>query len=263
MNYMDSTAPSWTRSTLLSDRTLKRTKAKVHVYSDSVLCLGKIHDPVEAVEPWKAQVTTFRMENSSSEPSGLNGEPIEFEFKILPGFTALQILHKIQSDLEEAHIDPEEFSDRIVFMSMFNDINADKKGNDTSCTLTSVKIQEYATRFMEGRWAFLGPGEGEKWFRGYDHKPEGRWDSIASEMVRNFKDSGHPEFKRTSALNRGIMRKKKDKDTIHYHGESSNVELMYRIIHSANQLCVYGAVTNWCETLGRTEFEKQKKLGMI
>ena len=80
-------------------------------------------------------------------------------------------------------------------MSMFNDINVDKRGNDTSCTLTSVKIQEYATRFMEGRWAFLGPGEGEKWFRGYDHKPEGRWDSIASEMVRNFKNSGHPEFK--------------------------------------------------------------------
>ena len=30
----------------------------------------------------------------------------------------------------------------------------------------------------------------------------------------------------------------------------------YRIMHTANQLCVYGAVTNWCETLGRTESEK-------
>ena len=59
-----------TTSTLLSDRTLKRTKAKVYVYSDSVLCLGKIHDPVEAVEPWKGQVTTVRMENSLSELLG-------------------------------------------------------------------------------------------------------------------------------------------------------------------------------------------------
>ena len=41
-------------------------------------------------------------------------------------------------------------------MSMFNDINVDKRGNDTSCTLTSVKIQEYATRFMEGRWEKSG-----------------------------------------------------------------------------------------------------------
>ena len=78
------------------------------------------------------------------------------------GFTALQSLHKIQSDWKEAHIDPEEFSDRIIFMSMFNDINVDKRGNYTSCTLTSVKIQEDATRFMEGHWAFLGPGEEEK-----------------------------------------------------------------------------------------------------
>ena len=53
------------------------------------------------------------------------------------------------------------------------------------------------------------------------------------------------------------MRKKKDKDTIHYNGESSNVELLYRIIHSANQLCVFGAVTNRCETLGRAESEKK------
>ena len=36
------------------------------------------------------------------------------------------------SDLEEADINPEELSDRIIFMSMFNDINEDKRGNDTS-----------------------------------------------------------------------------------------------------------------------------------
>ena len=61
------------------------------------------------------------------------------------------------------------------------------------------------------------------------------------------KETGHHVFKGTSALNRGITRKRKSKDTIHYNGDASNVELLYRIIHSANQLCVYGAVTNWCE----------------
>ena len=75
-------------------------------------------------------------------------------------------------------------------------------------------------------------------------------------MVKYFEETGHPEFKEISALNRGIMRKKED--TIHCNGESLNVELLYRIIHLANQLCVYGAVTNWCETLGRTEAEKRE-----
>ena len=56
---LDSTSPSWTRSTFLSDRAVKWMKAKVHVNSNSVLCLGKIHDPVEAIESWKGQVATF------------------------------------------------------------------------------------------------------------------------------------------------------------------------------------------------------------
>ena len=80
-------------------------------------------------------------------------------------------------------------------------------------------------------------------------------------MVKEFEETEHPVFKGISALNRGIMRKKKSKDTIHYNGESSNVEMLYRIIHSANQLCIHGAVTNWCETLGRTESEKRNNSG--
>ena len=32
------------RTTLLHDRAIKLSKANVHVYSDSVLCFGKIHE---------------------------------------------------------------------------------------------------------------------------------------------------------------------------------------------------------------------------
>ena len=39
----------------------------------------------------------------------------------------------------------------------------------------------------------------------------------------------------------------KDKrNTIHFNAESSDVELLFRIIHSANQLSVYRAVSSWC-----------------
>ena len=40
----DWTAPSWTRYTLTHDQVMKWTKAKVHVYSDSVLCLGRMQE---------------------------------------------------------------------------------------------------------------------------------------------------------------------------------------------------------------------------
>ena len=66
---------------------------------------------------WTGQVAEFQMENSLGELLGLHGEPIEFEWNIFAGFTALQILHKIPSDLAEADIKSEEFSDRIIFMS--------------------------------------------------------------------------------------------------------------------------------------------------
>ena len=68
---------------------------------------------------------------------------------------------------------------------MFNDMDLNKMGNEASCTLTSTKIQEYALGFMEGRWALLVPGEEDKWFRGYDYPPGGRWDFVACEIVEN------------------------------------------------------------------------------
>ena len=49
----------------------------------------------------------------------------------------------------------------------------------------------------------------------------------------------------TSSLNRGVLKRKKNKNIIRFNAESSNVELLFRIIHSANQLSVYGAVSSW------------------
>ena len=42
----------WMRTTLLHDQAVKLSKAKVHVYSDSVLCLGRIHEYPQAIEAW-------------------------------------------------------------------------------------------------------------------------------------------------------------------------------------------------------------------
>ena len=52
---------------------------------------------------------------------------------------------------------------------------------------------------------------------------------------------------------------KEKKDTIHHNGESFNVELLYRIIHSENQLCVYGAVTKLVWHAGKTGIREKRK----
>ena len=47
---------------------------------------------------------------------------------------------KIQKDLERKTIQPEDFEDRIIFMSMFNDILW--KTNDENCILKAEKVKE-------------------------------------------------------------------------------------------------------------------------
>ena len=56
------------------------------------------------------------------ELQGLDGDPIDFEWKIFPGAKALDILHKIQADLQGKNITPEKLSEQKIFMSRFNDI---------------------------------------------------------------------------------------------------------------------------------------------
>ena len=86
---------------------IKWTKPKVRVYSDSVLCLGKMHDNRDAIIRWKGEVEEFKMTASYKELLGIDGERIEFEWNFLPGFSSLQLLQKIQNDLRERNIEPE------------------------------------------------------------------------------------------------------------------------------------------------------------
>ena len=44
VNTIDSASPSWMRSVFSHDQVIQWTIAKVLVYSDSVLCLGKMND---------------------------------------------------------------------------------------------------------------------------------------------------------------------------------------------------------------------------
>ena len=93
-------------------------------------------------------MSTLKMCHTFRELQGLDGEPIDFEWMIFPGATALDLLREIQADLQGKHVTPENFSDRIIFMSMFNDIVLEKKLNEDSCAIASRKIKEYASIFL-------------------------------------------------------------------------------------------------------------------
>ena len=142
--------------------------------------LGKRARPKDATRRWNDEVSTLKMYPNLRELQGLGGDPIDFEWKIFPGARASDILHKIQADLQGKSVTPEKFSDRTIFMSMFNDIELERKDNEDSCALTTRKIKEYASNFNGGHWAFLGPGEESKWNQGYAAEFSGKWDLRAS-----------------------------------------------------------------------------------
>ena len=118
---------SWKRTTLFTDRAVQLSSAKAQVFSDSVLCMGRIPDtPVSA---WKEKIDWFMKSSQCQELDRIDGEPMEFEWKNFTGFTTLQILAGIQNMMTEMQCEPEQFPGRIILMSMYNDIVWGDKGN--------------------------------------------------------------------------------------------------------------------------------------
>ena len=86
----------WRRSTLLHDRAINLSKTRVHVYADSALCLGKMHEHLAAMDRWKEQFGWFLGATDQQELHGIDGEPFEFEWNVFPGHAAVELLCEIQ-----------------------------------------------------------------------------------------------------------------------------------------------------------------------
>ena len=82
------------RQAYCTGRTYQHSTAKDYVISDSVLCLGKMGD--NAVESWKRQIQWYSDNNYFNELNRIDGQPMEFEWKIFPGLTKMGILNQIQ-----------------------------------------------------------------------------------------------------------------------------------------------------------------------
>ena len=111
---------SWKRTTLLTDRAVELSTAKAYVFSDPVLCMGRVSE--NTVSAWKWKIDWFMNSSQCRELDRFNGEPVEFDWTIFPGFTALQTLVEVQNMMTEIECEPEQFPGRIIFMSMYSDI---------------------------------------------------------------------------------------------------------------------------------------------
>ena len=121
INWGDS---AWKHLSLIGgEEVVNLSRAKVYVFSDSVLCSGKMSEKPLSNVVWEDKLTWFKSSSQDRTLDTIDGKPMEFEWNIFPGFTTLQHCHKVQEFLSKMSVQPEDFTGRIIFMSMFNDIS--------------------------------------------------------------------------------------------------------------------------------------------
>ena len=74
------------------------------------------------LKAWKEEIKWYFDSNHLKDLNRFDGESMEFEWKIFPGFTTFGLLEQIQEFMTERQCDPEQFEGKIIFMSMINGI---------------------------------------------------------------------------------------------------------------------------------------------
>ena len=232
---------SWKYLSLIGDeRIINLQRTKVYVFSDPVLCLGKIQQNPESNEAWKQRLGWITSSQNYRDFDGISGEPTEFERNIFPGFNTLQLSEEVKSLLYRLGETPEIFTGRILFMSIFNDISCGTRDNEQECLAHAKVVSLYARRFGKGQWSFLCPGSEKKWYSISEDSPQGIWDKIAERMLLEFAESGCRIFRATTPLSRGQLKSKEHaKLSIHFAPDLETIETIFRIIVSASQLSLY------------------------
>ena len=120
----------WVRSTLLNDRAVELSTAKVYFFSDSVLLSWNVLENAKLSVSRSLQNIvnwTVLMENQSCSS------------RFFPGHTTLELHQEVRR-------------------TMYNNIDWRKSGNKEVCMANSSDGAAYATRFLPGQWSFFGPG---------------------------------------------------------------------------------------------------------
>ena len=145
INWEDS---SWKYLSLIGDeQVISLQRTKVYVFSDTVLCLGKMNENPQSNYAWEGRFMWFKSSQENKAWDKIDGEPMEFEWNIFPGFTTLRLCTKVQELLSKLSVTPEKSTGRIIFMSMFNDSSWGSKEIEQECESSAQLVSLFAKRF--------------------------------------------------------------------------------------------------------------------
>ena len=79
------------------ERVINLQRIHVNVFSDSVLCLGKIFENTQSNDAWEDRLGWFKSSSEYRNFDRIDGEPMEFEWNIFQGFNTLQLSEEVKS----------------------------------------------------------------------------------------------------------------------------------------------------------------------
>ena len=114
------------------------------VFTDSVLCLGGQCQ----THPRSREIMGVVEFDPFRELFDIAGEPVVFVWRIYPGRIAGQLFQDVQKKMVvENTVHPFHFKRRVIFMSMYNDIDSNQKHNEDFCRKSSSRVSACAKSF--------------------------------------------------------------------------------------------------------------------
>ena len=156
---------------------------------------------------WEERFGLFKSSLVYRNFDRIDGEPMEVEWNIFPGFSTLQLSEEVKSLLLGLGETPHNFRGRTLFLSMFNDICCGSRDNEKECESNADLVSLMQKDFEQDSVHFIGFGS-EKWSFISEDSPQGIWDNIAERMLLELAESGCPIFRATTPMSRDLLNSK-------------------------------------------------------
>ena len=240
---------SWKHLSLVGDEeVVSLSHAKVYVFSDSVLCLGKVSENTASHIVWDDKLTWFVTVHHNTElwtkltvgqwnSSGM--------FSQDSPHAALQQSPRVPVKNERRT--------RIFHRTdhLHVDVQRHLMGTWRQWTGMRMKPQtcfDLCEKIFNRRWSFLGPESEKKWYSTHESKPQGEWERVAELMMIRFGEGRHPVLPiHESIVPRTLKCRGGGKLSINFCAVGWTIETVFRTTTSVNQLSIYGAVSDLCE----------------
>ena len=189
----------------------------------------------DPIATWKSKIKWYSDNTHFKDLNRIDGMPTEFEWNIFPGITTLGLLEKIQRLMTDWQCEPENLKGRIIFLSIYNDI--EWKATGTKNNVNTIHRQ--LRILLANSLAVIGLSWGLRnvpWQNRRILRSNGRRNDVEFLWIQS---------SNISCLGRRELRsKERDKKSIHFNSSDENIEMILRILRirslstEQQQICV-------------------------